>query len=281
MAQKVEIEIVAKDKTGGAVKSVTANFQKLREVGEKITGIGSRLTGAFTAPIIGLGALIAQNEKLQASLKPIQDAFSGIIAQLAEALIPVIKELTPSIIAFANSISGVVKQFAALDTDQKKTILTWVALAAALGPVLMMFGQFLWLIGTAGPMLATFAIGVWAAVGPFVALAAAIYAVIKLVQMNEFKQLAALFYGAVGTAVTGDVTRGRLATQNAYNAMGGPGDTSTGDMVRGLITGPAKTQGGSTVNLTYAPAVSTASSYEAQQVLIPIINQALRQSGGR
>ena len=36
MAEKVEIEIVAKDKTGGAVKSVTANFQKLREVGEKI-----------------------------------------------------------------------------------------------------------------------------------------------------------------------------------------------------------------------------------------------------
>lgn len=281
MAEKVEIEITAKDKTGAALSSVTKKFDAIKQMGEKITGIGTRLAGAFTAPIIGLAALIGQNEKLQASLKPIQDAFGAIIAQLAEALIPVIKELTPTIIAFAQTIGDVVKQFAALDVDQKKTILTWVALAAALGPVLMMFGQFLWLIGTAGPMLAGLAVGVWAAVGPFVALAAAIYAVIKLVQMNEFKQLAALFYGAVGTAVTGDVTRGRLATQNAYNAMGGPGDTGTGDMVRGLITGPARAQAGQVVNFNYAPTISTASQYEAQQALKPMIEQVLRQGNGR
>jgi len=52
-------------------------------------------------------------------------------------------------------------------------------------------------------------------------------------------------------------------------------------MVRGLITGPARTQAGQVVNFNYAPTISTASQYEAQQALKPMIEQVLRQGNGR
>jgi hypothetical protein len=148
----------------------------------------------------------------------------------------------------------------------------------------MAFGQVLWFVGTLGQLLPALSAGIWATVAPIVAVAAAVYALIKLVQMDEFKKVAALLYGEVGAVVTGDATRGRMATASAYKALGGgqAGGEDTGNMIRGLVTAPqSNTGGGGAVTINYSPMISTADQYQAQQALKPIIEQINRQGNGR
>jgi len=61
--ETVNITINTKANTQG-IQKVTADFNKLREMGEKITNIGMKLSMAFTAPIVGIGALVMKNEEL-------------------------------------------------------------------------------------------------------------------------------------------------------------------------------------------------------------------------
>jgi hypothetical protein len=282
----VNVTINGRDNTEPAVNSAKKRFGELKEMGEKITGIGMRLTGMFTSPILGVAALVGQNEKLQASLKPIQDAFAGITAELAEALIPVIKDLTPAILGIAKSIGDVVKAFAALDVGQKESILKWVLFAASLGPVLFLVGQAIWFLGTLGSLMPGLAAAVWTAVAPVAALAAAFFALWKLFEMKEFKTVLAMAMSGSVLLTTGkrDLADAVFIDQSKkMGLLGGGGEemNSTGNFIRGLVTAPsAGISGGNTV-INYQPFISTANQNEAIQALKPIVEAVNRQKNGR
>lgn len=142
---KIEIEIDSKDKTAAGINSAKVN---IRELGEKVTSLGLKMTGAFTLPMAALGRLILKNEEVQKSLEPIKTAFSGLSNDLAMSFIPVIKDLTPSIISLADSLAKVVGWFSGLTVEQKKTVLSVLGVIAALGPLVMIIGQVIAFVGT-------------------------------------------------------------------------------------------------------------------------------------
>lgn len=69
--------------------------------------------------------------------------------QLGQKLIPTFKKITDDVIVpFINSIKKVVEWFAALDDKTRKTILTFIGIAAAIGPVLIIVGKIITIIGS-------------------------------------------------------------------------------------------------------------------------------------
>lgn len=279
----VNIIIKTKADTKG-IDQTNKAFARMRVLGRQMTNIGTRLSGVFALPIAGLTAMLLKNEELAKSLQPIGDAFGKIFNDLAISLIPVVKDLTPMFLDLAKGIGDLVKKFTDLTVPQKEMVLKFVVFLALLGPAIVIIGQLTAFIGTLGVIFGTSAAGVWAFVAPLVAVAAAIFAIITLVRMDEFKQVAALLYGKVGEIVTGDKARGAFATSTAYNALGGgaQGGGDTGNMIRGLLTAPQSGGGAAAPFIfNYSPAISTASQYEAQQQLKPMIEQILRQGNGR
>jgi hypothetical protein len=281
---QVKITITADDKTGPQLEAVKKKFNDMREIGEKISNLGTKISAAFTVPIAGIAALVLSNSVLEQSLKPIKDAFSGLITQLAYALYPVVRDLTPAILSIANSISALIAKFAALTVDQKKQILGWVAIVAAIGPVLFAIGQMINFAGTLGvvltslsPALIATAMQVWAIVAPVAALAAAVFALITLFQMDELKKGMAILGGKAVESATGSSVAGANTTLRMYNDMGGPGNTDTGAFIRGLVTAPSGGGGSAPVIFNYSPAVSTATKQEAMNTLTPIVQDINRR----
>lgn len=288
--ENLTININTKANTVG-VDKVKLNFAQLREMGEKISNIGVRLSAVFTAPVIGIVALISKNEELQKSLKPIHDAFGKIINDLAIGLIPVIKDLTPAILSIAKTVQNLVDKFNALSVGQKENILKFVLFAAAIGPVLAIVGQVLGFIGTVGVVFQTLGAGLSAAVpgvtgfgaaitasfGPIIPLLVAVAGLIALIN-SEFgqsgitagKQLLAGAWGGLGTIVTGDKARGEAAFLSASKTFGLIGPQAS--------TVPA---GAGPTVFNYQPFISTADQMAATQALTPIIQNALRTQPGR
>lgn len=147
MAEVIEIDINAKDNTSSATNSAKINFQKL---GREITGIGNSMTNIFTRPIMGLERLIMKNKEVQATLAPVQEAWQKLGDQLAVSLIPVIKELTPALISMANSLSQIVTWFSSLPIGVQESIVAFVGILAAIGPVLVVVGQTITAISSLG-----------------------------------------------------------------------------------------------------------------------------------
>ena len=147
MAEKVEIDIVVKNQE--AIK----RFNALRETGEKVAQLGMRFSALFTLPIAGLAALVLKNEEVQKSLEPIKKAFGDISSTLAEAFIPVIKDLTPAILGIADAIKDVVAWFSNLDEGTKELIIKIALFGAALGPVIALVGNLMGTIGLMGELL--------------------------------------------------------------------------------------------------------------------------------
>lgn len=145
MSQEIEVTIRTKDKTKGGIDAAKMN---LREFGEKVSNLGMRMTAAFTLPLVGLGMMLLKNEELKKSLEPIQAAFKDVVDKLALSLIPVVKDLTPTLISLADSLGKVVGWFSGLTVEQKETILAALAVIAAIGPLITIIGQLIGFIGT-------------------------------------------------------------------------------------------------------------------------------------
>jgi hypothetical protein len=97
----------------------------------------------------------------------------------------------------------------------------------------------------AAPGLTAFATAAWAVVAPIAAVTLAVAALVELFRMDETKQALALLWGKIGETVTGDKTRGAMATQSAYAFLGGGqksviNDTETGPMLRNFLLPRAK-----------------------------------------
>lgn len=173
MAERIEIDIVAK--TENASRNIANLGNKMRELGERFTAIGTRISAAFTIPLgIAFGAALRQSTALQNSIKPIQDIFNKLAVQLGNQLVPVFIQLTPSIQklgvalsemitaiapmlptmvdafkSLVTSLTGVVQGFNALPKDQQKQWIETIAVLAASGPGLIIAGQGLATIGSA------------------------------------------------------------------------------------------------------------------------------------
>jgi len=194
MAETIEIDLTAKDKTSGGVNSAKIN---IKELGEKVTNLGMKMTGAFTLPIAGLAALILKNEEVQKSLQPLKDQWAQVTNELATSVIPVIKDLTPTLIQLVKYIGEGVTWFSKLSVGQKETIISVLGVVAAIGPLIMVIGQVIAFVGTLssvwgslsaiiapltstvlpaiGAVLAGITLPVWLLIGAIALLGAAIW----------------------------------------------------------------------------------------------------------
>lgn len=290
--ENLTININTKANTVG-VEKVKLSFAKLKELGGNVSLIGVGLTALFTAPIAGIIALISQNEKLKKSFLPVTEAVQKLGDKFTQTLLPVVtklvEQMVPKIVSFIDWIGGLITKFQALPEPVQNAIFGFVGFLAILGPGLVIIGQMITFAGSLGTVIETLGIkaglasgGVWAFVAPVAALAAGIYALIKLVQMDEFKQVWALFVGKMGS---NDPRVQGLITAKTYQDIGGgqAGGTETGDFVRGLLN--AQPAGGAAgqapLIFNYSPQLSTASRLEAEANLRPVLEQMLRQSNGR
>jgi hypothetical protein len=169
MAEVVEIDINAKDNTSRAANSARANFQIL---GREISGIGSSMTNIFTRPIMDLERFVMKNKEVQEAIKPINEAFSKAGDKLATSFVPIIERLTPALLSFADSLSKIIDWFSKLPPGVQDSILGFVGLLAALGPVLTTVGSLITTVGSLGTtwttisgILAPIASGVLPAIG--------------------------------------------------------------------------------------------------------------------
>lgn len=168
MANRVEIVVTGKNDTDPAFKGVISNLQR---IGSEAGKIGSSMSRNITQPLLRLGKELAKNDEMKAALEPIQGAFDEVELELVRALIPVIKELTPSIISLADSLKTVVGWFKELSPEQKEMIVGLLGLAVALGPVLSAFAFFIPLVAKAAPVISAVAAALTSVPG-LVALAA-------------------------------------------------------------------------------------------------------------
>lgn len=298
--ETVNININAKDNASPALKKVQMN---LREVGEKVSQLGMRMSAAFTAPVLAMGALVLKNEEVQKSLEPIKAAFKGVGDELAVSLLPVIEELTPALLSLAKSLSDIIAKFDALPTGTKKTILGFVAVVAAIGPVLVIVGQLISTVGTLQTLLPTLAAGFQAvgtsasmALGPIAAIGAGLVAAQTAIAniVNEIKKMTGEGKGKnIAIDVVADVLTAGFysATKNlglAPRANGGPVMAGQSYIVgerqpeiftpnqNGYISPSVNGRGGVTVNVSFSSAVSLTDEREAARKLVPIIKQAMR-----
>jgi TP901 family phage tail tape measure protein len=89
-----------------------------------------------------------QMESLQAQLGLLKDELIDVGLQMYESLGPVIKDtIIPLIKEFAAKLAELAEWFGGLDTETQKTYMRWTAAAAAAGPLLIVLGKLVTIIG--------------------------------------------------------------------------------------------------------------------------------------
>jgi hypothetical protein len=313
-------------------------------MGERISGIGTRITAVTTLPLIGLA--MGFNQMGQAASKTVQDLqgnkaaldaldpavkqlgkayddmwrllipvraeFQQMAATLMSELVPVLKELMPTIQSVVGWLAKTVKAFADMPLAQQQTILAFVGIAAAVGPVVMGIGQVLYMVGTIQSMapglvtaLSTIGGGFWAMLGPIGAVAAAIMAVDALMKklrgddwfaqgLQAGGQLLVMGErGMVGLMSGGNQAAMNDAALRASHDLGLKGYANGGNFGGGrpILVGERGpeilTPGfsgsvspmGNNITIIYQPAVALSSRDEAEHVLGPMIANYLHRSG--
>jgi hypothetical protein len=94
MTENVNIQINGVDKFSPVVKKVTMS---LKDMGEKVSMVGMRMSGAFTLPVVGMAAIIGKSKEVQTALAPVTAAFAKIGEDLGRAFLPVIKAALPAL----------------------------------------------------------------------------------------------------------------------------------------------------------------------------------------
>lgn len=249
--EEIKINITGNTKgLEAATKKVTVN---LMEMGEKVSNLGMRISGVFTLPVIAIGHWVLQNEALKKSLEPIGAEFLKIRDELAMELLPVVRELMPTIMEGVRAIGGLVTAFGELTTEQKINILRWVGLVAAIGPVITIIGQVIATVGivqniftmlsvslpAASTAMTTFGASATAALGPVGLLVIAVGGLLALLNsdfgkrgITAGKQLLALGAREVWNAIGGQAA-GNAAFANANQSLGLTGRANGGPVLAG------------------------------------------------
>jgi hypothetical protein len=217
MSNDVVITLTGKDNLTPVTKNITMN---LREMGEKISSLGMRMTAAFTLPVVGLIALVKGNKEVAAALKPVADGLEKVKTNLAMAFLPIINAALPGLLKLVDGLAKAVDWFAKLDLGTQQTIITIVGVLAVAGPLVTVVGQVITVVGTLQMLLPGLAVGFGAVVAPITAVVAALTALYVLINMKEFKQLLLLIgYGLFGN-VPG-VGQQLVKTANDWGLLGG------------------------------------------------------------
>lgn len=140
MAEQIQVDIIAKDKTSAASKSALANFQKL---GREISGIGSSMSNLFTRPLMDLQRFVMKNKEVQEAMAPITAKFEEVGNKLATAFLPVIERATPALLSLADSLSKIIDWFTKLPPGIQDSMVAFLGIVAAVGPVLTIVGQLI------------------------------------------------------------------------------------------------------------------------------------------
>ena len=315
----VKVPIIGDDKVTPATKKATLS---LREMGEKISSLGMRMSAAVTLPITlatksllsfganssktlsdlnkDIGDAIASQDpnkikaawaawngippavreagiaydRLNQALAPVNAEFDKTKATLLTALVPLVKELTPSIISLAQWVSNLALMFSQLPQGTQGTIITVIALIAAAGPLVVILGQVVNTIGTIQMLLPGLTSGLTgvsaaslAAAGPVLALVAAVGALVYLINSgtaakawNTLQQLVGL-----GLLKTGIISEQQFIA---------------GSQGAGLLQpAPAQNPHMGPPVIDYHPMISTADKSEAERFLATLLPGANRQMG--
>jgi hypothetical protein len=263
---------------------------------------------------VGAKNAAAAYNTMRDAMIPVNAAIDQAKGELLTGLVPVLVELKPALMNVVSGIQAVTGWFVALPVGTKETVLAFVGLAVAIGPVVVILGQVLTVIGTLQTMLPLVSAGLvkmgaaaWASLGPWSLLAGAILLVVNVITQNWGtigKALGILAYTATGKmpqwAIDAKDASGPLNVENIQKyadtvglpkANGGrvlPGISyPVGERGPEMFTPgtagniiPNHALGGSTIiQFTYAPAVSLASKAEAENVITPAILSILHKRG--
>lgn len=306
MAETVQININGKDNFTPVAKKVAVN---LKQMGAEISGIGMRMSAAFTLPVVALGKMILQNEKVAASLKPVTDGLTQVKNDLALAFVPIIQQAMPALLNMVEILKQGVTWFANLDAGTKNNILTFIGVVAALGPAVVMFGQIVTVIGSVQAILTSMGVVVTgigslftAVLIPVGAFVAAILLLGKVISDNwpDIQKAAAVAIFAVTGKLPDWAFSIKATDPNALLSVANwQGRAAGGDVFpgRGYMVGergpepfiprtagtilPTGALGSTTINFTYSPAVSLASKAEAENTITPVIMSILHKRGMR
>lgn len=239
--------------TKGLEKATAKVKINLQEMGEKVSNLGMRMSAAFTLPVLAIGKWVLGNEELKKSLEPIGLEFTKIRDELAGELLPVVRELMPTIMEGVRAIGGLVTAFGELTTEQKINTLRWIGFVAAIGPAITIIGQVIGTIGilqnlftmmgatlpATSAALRTFGASAYAALGPIGALVLAVSGLIALLNsdfgkrgITAGKQLLALGTREMWTAIGGQAA-GNAAFANANQSLGLTGRANGGPVMPG------------------------------------------------
>jgi len=173
-------------------------------------------------------ALRAANQFRQ-EMAQLQERFAGLGREIAMDLLPLVREeLLPLLETMIESVGTLTSRFAELDTEVQKNVLKYVALAAAIAPVVWGVGK---LVGLAGTLIGVFrkvvavkasslvVFGkVAAAIGGIVSVIASV-AVVAQNLVENWEVSMAEFQLIWAKAVHG-VSRGGVEIAKAMNAIG-------------------------------------------------------------
>lgn len=150
----------------GDESALKTSFEKsrkeLKQFGQEMDRIGSRLTTTLTLPIAAAGiAALKFATQLESSQETTQ-AFTRTMDNLKSASASLVASFLPAIRGILDWVSRAAKSIQGWDEGMKRLVVTLAAVAAAAGPVMKAFGTLSMLITT----------------NPYVALAAAIGTVV-------------------------------------------------------------------------------------------------------
>jgi len=155
---KIRIRFVINDQEAKAQLGRVS--QQLMEMGEKTMRLGTMMSAAVTAPIVGMFvAAVRGSTELQAALEPIKTEAAAIAKEFGDSLVPVIQQLMPDIKKVLGYVLELVRKFAELDTDSKERIVKLAIAIASLGPALMITGQLMSFVGIIGKIGSTLGLG--------------------------------------------------------------------------------------------------------------------------
>ena len=182
MANRIEINIIANDKTGS----------ELDKLSQKLLMFGSAVTRLVSDPLTNLLKDLFKTDEMKEALAPIKEAFDEVLQELVTALGPVIERLTPFLLSLADILSDIVKWFSELDAPMQNVVIGFIALLTVIGPLIVFIGLILPALGA---LAAALGVTVGALLGIIAAVAAVVTALIVFwPQIQLFCENVALWF---------------------------------------------------------------------------------------
>jgi len=118
-----------------------------------------------------------QSQTAAAQFAEAQAQMSDAMIKLGAAMLPLITDVMPKLVA---AVTWLVNEFVSLPKPVQDGVLIFLALFAALGPVLVIIGSMITVVGTLATIIGAISVPVLAAIGILAALGIAVYALVGI-----------------------------------------------------------------------------------------------------